>query len=246
MTEHTFKNVANDPDFMLLISDDEYCPMDFEKFEAKLNDVEESFNSSTTEKGRTLEDLGVYLLDCIIPFDVSYDEKTPMNQLDGLIEVLSFNGHNPFIAEIGRFFVAECKNENKAVGITHVSKVQNILSKHHLNLAIIFSRKQITGSGKFEDAQAEVITTFRGNGKRIMCITFAELKAICVNKINFLSYLKDKEKQLRFFKVENNKLSTELKKYADLKKEGYLTEKEFDSIKKVLIESYSDLNEEAQ
>jgi hypothetical protein len=244
LTDHTLKNLSNDEDFLLLISDDEYCPMDFGLLQAKLEEVEASFQSSTTEKGRTLEDLGVYLLDCIIPFDVAYDEKTAMNQFDGLVEVLSYRGNNPFLAEIGRFFLAECKNENKAVGITHVSKVQNIITKHHLNLAIIFSRKQLTGAGKFEAAQAEVLTTFRGNGKRILCITFADLKAICYSEINFLTFLREKEKQLRFFKIEQNKLSTELKKFAELKNAGHLTDQEFNSIKLDLLESYKDIDEE--
>ena len=66
-------------------------------------------SSANVEKGRTLEDLSVYLLSCVEPFDVEYDYKTPVNQLDAIVEVLSFKGNNNFLSEIGSIFCAECK-----------------------------------------------------------------------------------------------------------------------------------------
>jgi len=239
MSNHNFKNLLHDELFTVLITDDEYCLMNYEQLRQKIEDVEQSWEGTTTAKGRTLEDLTVYLLSCVKPFQVTYDERTPMNQLDGFVEILSYNGHNPFLQEIGQYFLAECKNENSPVDINHVSKVQNIIHKHRMNVGLIFSRKHLTGAGKFEDAQAEVLSLFRGEGKRILVITFAELKAICLNKVNFLTFLREKDKNLRLFKIETNKLETEIRKYGKLKKEGLITKEEFDSIKISLREAYA-------
>lgn len=239
MSEHNLKNLLHDELFQVLITDDEYCTMDFDTLEKKIKDVELSWNGTTNQKGRTLEDLAVYLLSCVKPFDVTYDEKTPMNQFDGFIEVKPHLGYNPFLQEIGQYFLAECKNENTPVDITHVSKVHNIIHKHRMKLALIFSRKNLTGAGKFEDAQAEVMSLFRGEGKRILVITFADLKGIYYGKINFLTFLREKDKNLRLFKLESNKLSTEIQKYGRLRKEGYINDEEFQSIKKSLLESYN-------
>lgn len=238
MTKHTMQNLLNDEDFQVLISDDEYCKIDFEVLKSKIEDVEASWSGDTTTKGRTLEDLSVYILSCVKPFNVTYDEKTPINQLDGFVEVISHNGYNPFLREIGQYFLAECKNENSAVDITHISKVHNIIHKHRMNLAVIFSRKTITGAGKFEAAQAEIMSLFRGEGKRILCITLAELKALAANKTNFLTFMREKDKNLRLFKIEANKLHTELSKYADLVKKNLLSREEFDNIKLSLMDSY--------
>lgn len=239
MSDHNLKSLIRDEDFNLLISDDEYCPMNYTEIKNKIIEVERSWKGNTVEKGRSLEDLSVFLLSCVIPFNVTYDEKTPMNQFDGFIEVLSHNGYNPFLQEIGQYFLAECKNENSPVDITHVSKVQNIIHKHRINLALIFSRKKLTGSGKFESAQAEVLSLYRGEGKRILIITLADIKAMCVNRVNFLSFLREKDKELKLFKVEQNKLATELKKYGDLYNEGLISKEEFEDLKESLINSYS-------
>lgn len=239
MANHTLANLQDDEIFSLLITDEEYCPMNYTDFKEMLDAVEGSWKSATTtSKGITLEKLGVYLLDCVIPFKVTHDEKTPINQLDGLIEVLPFKGHNPFLSEIGRFFLGECKNENESVGITHVSKIQNNLSKHRMNLAVLFSRKNIAGAGKFEGAQGEVISAFRANGERILCIPFDDLKTICTAKINFLSYLKEKDKELRLFQVKNNTFETEIRKHRELLKEGTIEQEDFDQIKKSLMNKY--------
>lgn len=237
-SDHNLRSLKNDDVFTTLIKDHEYCPMDFDKLDSMLVDVEASWATTGTKaKGRTLEDVSVYLLSCVEPFDVTYDEHTPMNQIDGFIEVLAFKGNNLFLSEIGNYFIAECKNENDPVDIGQVEKVGAILHNHQWNFAVIFSRKNLTGAGKFEDAQAYVMTQ-KLLGKRILNLTYADLKAMSTTKSNFLTFLRRKNKELVLLQLRPNVMATELKKYHDLYKEGALTKEDYDTIKEWLMKTH--------
>lgn len=242
LSNHNLQNLNQDDLFTTLITDNEYCVMDFEILDRFLDEVKSSWESeekdANNQKGRSLEDIGVYLLNCVEPFDVEYDYKTPINQLDSLVEVLNFRGNNPFLSEIGQFFCAECKNENSTVGITHVQKVGAIMQEHHTNLTLLFSRKKLTGHGKFEAAQGYVYTLFVGKNKRILSITYADIRELCDSKQNFLTMLRQKNKDLRFLQLSSNTLETELRKLKKLLDEGTIDSEDFKRLKQDKINSY--------
>lgn len=205
MTAHNLKNLTQDDSFKILITDDEYCPMDYHKAERMLLEVESSWTSkvknANTLRGRTLEDLCCYLLSCVIPFSITYDLRTPTNQIDILTEVLAFDGHNPFLQGIGQYFASECKNENRPVGVTHVEKFSAVLEHHNLNFGIIFSRKGLTGLSNFREAHRFIVFFLARTNKRILNITYEDIKRMLETRLNFLSLLRQKNHALVFQNV---------------------------------------------
>ncbi|RKN77082.1 hypothetical protein [Paenibacillus ginsengarvi] len=244
MTEHSLANLSHDEHYTILIADEEYCPMDYERTQELINDVKRSWASiakdANNKKGRSLEDLAVFLTSCIIPFDVEHDIHTNSNQFDGFVEVRSYNGNNPFLASVGTFFHAECKNENSAVDITHVQKVGAIMDHHHFNFSIIFSRKRVTGCGKYEAAQAYIITLFSGKEKRIINIPFTDIELMVTERKNFLTLLREKNKQLALHDLQGNTLETQLRKIHELYRQGIITEEHKNHINDMIIESYDE------
>lgn len=243
MSSHTLGNLHGDEKFTTLITDHEYCPMDYTKLDEMVLDVENSWkslqSSANVEKGRTLEDLSVYLLSCVEPFDVEYDYKTPVNQLDAIVEVLSFKGNNNFLSEIGSIFCAECKNESGNVDITHVEKIGAIMQQHHTNLTILFSRNPLTGLGKYEAAQGYVYTLCVSANKRILNITYNDIKEISVSGMNFLTLLRKKSKDLRFLQLKSNTIETELRNLKRMVDDEIISEEEFQELKKIKIQEYA-------
>lgn len=237
-TSHTLSTLENDDKFTTLILDHEYCPMDFDKLRFMLDEVKISWDTNSTAlKGRTLEDVAVYLLSSVEPFDVTYDESSPMNQIDGFIEVLAHKGYSPFFASIGQYFLAECKNVNDPVDIGQVEKVGEILDLHKYNLAVVFSRRNITGAGKFDAAQAYIVI-LRTHGKRILSITYPDLTAMVTSRTNFLTFLRNKDKELSLLKLDGNTLASEIQKYYKLYQDGAITKDEYNEIKMNLKEKY--------
>jgi cell shape-determining protein MreC len=111
------------------------------------------------------------------------------------------------------------------------------MEMHHLRFSVLFSRKHLTGAGKYEDAQAYVINSLIKD-RRIINIPFSDLKVMASNKQNFLTFLRNKTKELTFIQLKANSLATELKKINELRKEGALTEDEFQKIKQNIILSH--------
>lgn len=243
LPNHTLENMENDDKFTTLITDPEYCPIDFDLLNSLIHDVEQSWECSSDDanvtKGRTLEDLSVYLLSCVEPFDVQYDYKTPMNQLDAIIEVLAFRGNNNFLSEIGSIFCAECKNEIGNVDITHVEKIGAIMHQHHTNLTILFSRNPLTGLGKYEAAQGYVYTLYVSVNKRILNITYQDIKEMAITGTNFLTHLRKKSKDLRFLQLKTHTIQTELRNLKTLKDDEIINEEEFLQLKQLAIQEYA-------
>ena len=115
----------------------------FDKFETSNSDV----NTSTNVKGKALEDLVEFIFKTSPFFNVEKNLRTSTNELDLLVDltpmgrVFSSEGH----LNIPTPFIGECKNYNKAIGVTWVGKLYSLVCTSNKNLGILFSYHGFTG-----------------------------------------------------------------------------------------------------
>lgn len=140
---------------------------DFQRFAEKVDDLSESNrikfsqmvekfksmmsmpNVSAGIKGKFLEDLVHFLFEHSGKvYAVSRNIRTCTNEIDDLVgltakgKVLEKKGLLDFK---GKFFLCECKNYNKSVGVTYVGKFCHLLQMSNCRLGIIFSYHGISG-----------------------------------------------------------------------------------------------------
>lgn len=136
-------------------SNSKLCKMsDEQKKEYKnLFDTFVNTNSSsdfgTKEKGDSLEELVTFLIASMDKlFTVEQNIKTSTNEID---QVVSLTTTGKMLAEKGvlnknyKFFLCECKNYNKSVGVTFVGKFCSLLLTCQTKLGILFSYRGVTG-----------------------------------------------------------------------------------------------------
>lgn len=101
-------------------------------------------------KGKLLEDLVHFLFENSgHTYKVKRNIRTSTNEIDDLIE-LTAKGKTLAGVRIldlkGDFFLCECKNYNKKVGVTYVGKFCHLLQSSNCRLGIIFSYHGISGT----------------------------------------------------------------------------------------------------
>lgn len=111
--------------------------------------------STTTEKGKALEELAAYLLKISGNiFKVVSNVRTNSNEIDQVI-TLTTTGRalcaNKLIPQRFEMFLGECKNYHQKVGVTYVGKFYSLLQTTSITTGILFSYHGVTGK-KWSDA----------------------------------------------------------------------------------------------
>lgn len=100
-------------------------------------------------KGKLLEDLTAALF-CEKMFTVRQNCRTSTNEIDILLDwsklARECNLHTAYPC-FGDLLLCECKNYDKAVGVTYIGKFASLLISSHANIGIMVAWEGITGSG---------------------------------------------------------------------------------------------------
>jgi hypothetical protein len=137
--------------------------------------------------GKALERLAHYLLNCIPGFRAKMRMRTPATDYDVYcaVEGPTYD----FRSELGRYFLCECKDWNRAADVTTVQKFAGVLRAVKCRFGIIFSKNGISGQGNVKYAERELLK-IKQDGIIILTITEADLKEVAVGA-NFFSMLRD-------------------------------------------------------
>lgn len=111
-------------------------------------DTNGSPTTSTTDKGKALEDIVTFIFEKSVIFEIHKNVRTSSNEIDLLIRL---NKRGQFLKAQGLVdfrnnLLSECKNYNKTIGVTWVGKFFSLLVSTENELGIIFSYKGLTGS----------------------------------------------------------------------------------------------------
>jgi hypothetical protein len=106
-----------------------------------------SSRSSTTEKGKSLEEIVQFVLTEAAVFEIYSNVRTSSNEIDVLTRL---NKKGKFfkaqgLLEFQDTFLSECKNYNKKVDVTWVGKFYSLMRYTKKNLGILFSYKGMSG-----------------------------------------------------------------------------------------------------
>jgi hypothetical protein len=152
--------------------------------------------------GKALERLAHYLLNCIPGFRAKMRMRTPATDYDVLcaVEGPTYD----FRSELGRYFLCECKDWNRAADVSTVQKFAGVLRAVKCRFGIIFSKNGISGQGDVKYAERELLK-IKQDGIIIVTITEADLKEVAAGA-NFFSLLRD------LYEREHLDLQTNVKK----------------------------------
>lgn len=148
--------------------------------------------------GKTLQDLATYLLACMPGCRTITEADTPSTDLD---VVCSIDGTDmDFRSELGRYFVAECKDWSAPVDFTTTAKFCRVLDSIKARFGILFSREGITGlkTKTYEHIAAarEILKVYQDRGIVIVVISRKDLDDIA-NGHDFINMLREKYTEVR-------------------------------------------------
>ncbi len=144
--------------------------------------------------GQYLEKLAEYLLSSMAGCRTSKRKDTHSSDLDviGSLEGLDMD----FRSELGRYFIAECKDWSKPADFTTISKFCRVLDSIKAKFGILFSKNGISGNEKFKYAERELIKVYQDRGIIIIVIDANDIDNIIAGQ-NFINLLRKKYDKLR-------------------------------------------------
>ena len=107
-----------------------------------------SSNSSTYEKGKSLEELATYTIKTSHIFEIYINIRTASNELDQLVKINDCNRLLIGLKVIDERlvnFIGECKNYQNKIPVTYVGKVCSLLTTTQNKICILFSYNGVTG-----------------------------------------------------------------------------------------------------
>lgn len=133
--------------------------------------------TTTTDKGRALEDLICYLFGRIP--GVSITKRNTLNQFESEeIDVALWNRPNAdgfyFLPSI---VLVECKNWSRAIGSEEVSWFDAKLRRRAQRFGILVATNGITGNAVDVNAAHEIVRTALAEGRQLVVITRPEIEA---------------------------------------------------------------------
>jgi len=144
--------------------------------------------------GKELERLGSYLLSCIPDFRATMRRRSRSTDYDIVCAVDGLN--IDFRSDIGRYFVCECKDLDKAADFSVLAKFCRVLDSVKCKFGIIFSTNGISGSGRGTYAEREQMKVFQDRGLIIIVIDRDDFRSLAEG-LNFVSLLRDKYEKVR-------------------------------------------------
>ncbi len=144
--------------------------------------------------GQALETLAEYLLGCIPGCRTAARKRSLSTDYDVIcsIEGLDLD----FRSEIGRYFVCECKDWNKAADFTTVAKFARVLDSMKARFGILFATRGISGAGKGKHAEREQLKVYQDRGMVIVVVDRTDLERVAEG-YSFLALLRSKYERIR-------------------------------------------------
>ena len=144
--------------------------------------------------GKVLEKLTEYLLSCMPGCKTSRRNRSESTDYD---VVCSLQGPDiDFRSELGRYFVAECKDWKEPVDFGTFAKFCRVLDSVKCKFGIIFSKHGITGEGRNSDAEREQQKVFQDRGMVIIVVKETDLDYVSAGG-NFIALLRNKYEKVR-------------------------------------------------
>lgn len=146
--------------------------------------------------GEKLEWLASYLMSCL-PGCRTYKRVPQAGKATDYDIVGSFDGSiTDFRAELGQYFICECKDWAEKVTFTTVAKLARILASTKMQFGILFTRQGITGAGKNQSAERELRKAFQDSNVKIIVLSNSDIESIKKGK-NLVNMLRTKYEALR-------------------------------------------------
>lgn len=101
-----------------------------------------------------------------------------------------------FRSELGRYFICECKDWEKPVDFTTMSKLCRILSSTKIKFGILFAKNGISGEGKLLYAEREQRKIFQDSDIIIVVISAQDIESVKKGK-NLIGILRSKYEAVR-------------------------------------------------
>lgn len=144
--------------------------------------------------GLVLERLAQYLMGCMPGCRTMRRVKTPSTDLDLVCSVEGFEVD--FRAELGRYFLCECKDWKKPADFSTVAKFCRVLDSVKARFGVLFSKNGATGEGRTKDSEREIFKYFQDSGKVIVVVSQADLEKVARGH-SFLRMLRAKYEAVR-------------------------------------------------
>lgn len=111
--------------------------------------------------------------------------------------VSSFAGpSNDFRSELGRYIICECKDRGSKGDFSDVAKFARVLTSINSSFGVFFATQGITGYGKRENAESEMLKLFQDSRIVIAAISLQDLKEVA-DGANFINILRQKYEHIR-------------------------------------------------
>lgn len=159
--------------------------------------INETLSASRTQDlGHYLEMLSAYLFFTIGKFEVSCRVKTLHSEND--LRVRNLITDDPILELLGRYFLVECKNQDKNITSKIIKNFSTNVRYARCNTGILIIRKKITGESGKDSAWYVIRTEYHKEGIVIIVLTMNDLKKIADEKVNLLEMLKMQYERIRF------------------------------------------------
>lgn len=146
------------------------------------------------KEGKTLEHLAQYLVGTMPGCRAMRRVKSETSDYDvvGVFE----GSFMDFRAEVGRYFLVECKDWATPADFTTVAKFCRVLDSTKCRFGILFSRVGVSGRKRTQHGQREIVKVFQDRGIVIVVVDKDDLERV-VSGANFLSMLRAKYEKVR-------------------------------------------------
>ncbi len=152
------------------------------------------FSQLGSGTGMELERLAHYLLSCVPEFRVYM--RRPSKSTDYDVTCAVEGPALDFRADLGRYFLGECKDWEKAADVTAVVKFAAVLRSAKCRFGILFSKHGISGQGKTSYAERELLKILHQDDLTIVVLTEADVNQI-ISGTNFVTLLRSKYERIR-------------------------------------------------
>jgi hypothetical protein len=144
--------------------------------------------------GKELERLAHYLLASVPGCRAARGLRTKSTEYD---IVCAISGPDvDFRAELGRYFVCECKDWSRPVDFSALAKFSRVLESAKCRFGVLFSKEGITGTRRTTDAERELLKVFQDRGLVIVVISKPDLVRVASGE-NLIAMIRTKYEQVR-------------------------------------------------
>lgn len=144
--------------------------------------------------GKSLERLAHYLLSAIPGCRAYRPQRSHSTDYD---VVCAFEGANvDFRADLGRYFICECKDWEKPADFSAFAKFCRVLDAARCGFGILFTKNGITGEGQTAFAEREQLKEFHDRGLVVVVISEDDLSRVITGS-NFVTMLRERYESIR-------------------------------------------------